>query len=262
MTTLGTREPQAAARIGQITSRENGKLAIPSVLAGLVSRGPGGRATGVSMRPKLAMWSDYGAPARKHWTRASKRGTRRSIGPKIFLAAVSVVAGVIGISGIYPQIIDAEWVQGAAGTRLSKIAPPTTEATTKQSSIAATIPPPSRRATAKGRPSVSAPGAASAPEPSQSVEAVEPPAETASPLPLAAIPDAEAKADVLLADPMVAAAKPGNKPADKLRVVAMARKKVVRVERHQRGHSRAYAQYGGGWGGGGWSGFQPFGNRF
>jgi hypothetical protein len=92
------------------------------------------------MRPKLAMWSDYGAPARKDWTRASKRGTRRSIGPKIFLTAVSVVAGVIGISGVYPQIIDAEWVQGAAGTRLPKIAPPTTEATTKRSG---TVAPPS-----------------------------------------------------------------------------------------------------------------------
>ena len=81
------------------------------------------------------------------------------------------------------------------------------------------------------------------------------------PLALAAIPDAEAKADAPLADPVVAAAaKPGNKPADKTRV-ATARKKVVRVERHQRAHSRAYAQYGGGWGGGGWSGFQP-GNRF
>jgi hypothetical protein len=81
------------------------------------------------------------------------------------------------------------------------------------------------------------------------------------PLALAAIPDAEAKADALLTDPVVAAAsKPGNKPADKTRV-ATARKKVVRVERHQRGHSRAYAQYGGGWGGGGWPGFLP-GNRF
>jgi hypothetical protein len=213
------------------------------------------------MRPKLAMWSDYGAPARKHWTRASKR-TRRSIGPKIFLAAVSVVAGVIGISGIYPQIIDAEWVQGAAGTQPPKRAPPTTEATTKQSGIAPAIPQPSRRASAKGPASASAPGAASAAEPSQSVEAVEPPAETAMPLALAAIPDAEAKADAPLADPVVAAAaKPGHKPADKPRV-AMTRKKVARVERHQRGHSRAYAQYGGGWGGGGWSGFQPFGNRF
>jgi hypothetical protein len=214
------------------------------------------------MRPKLAMWSDYGAPARKHWTRASKRGTRRSIGPKIFLAAVSVVAGVIGISGIYPQIIDAEWVQGAAGTRLPKVAPPTTEATTKRSGIVAAIPPPSRRATAKGPASVSAPGAASAPEPSQSIAAVEPPAGTAMPLALAAIPDAEAKADAPLADLVVAAAaKPGKKPADKPRV-AMTRKKVARVERHQRGHSRAYAQYGGGWGGGGWSGFQPFGKQF
>src|SRR5450631_4436755 len=219
------------------------------------------RATGVSMRPKLAMWSDYGAPARKHWTRASKQGTRRPIGPKIFLAAVSVVAGVIGISGIYPQIIDAEWVQGAAGTQPPKIAPPTTEATTKRSGIVAAIQLPPRRATAKGLASVSAQGAASAPEPSQSVAAVEPPAETAMPLALAAIPDAEAKADPLLADPVVAAAaKPGNKPADKPR--AATARKVVRVERHQRGHSRAYAQYGGGWGGGGWSGFQPFGNRF
>jgi hypothetical protein len=25
------------------------------------------------MRPKLAMWSDYGVPAQKHWTRASKQ---------------------------------------------------------------------------------------------------------------------------------------------------------------------------------------------
>jgi hypothetical protein len=214
------------------------------------------------MRPNLTMWSDYGAPAQKHWTRASKRGTRRSIGPKIFLAAVSVVAGVIGISGVYPQIIDAEWVQGAAGTRLPKITPLTTEATTKQSGIAAAIPPPSRRATAKGPASVSAPGAASAPDPSQSNAAVEPPAENAMPLPLAAIPDAEAKADALLADPVIAAAaKPSNKPTDKPRVI-VAKKKVARVEHHQRGHSRAYAQYGGGWGGGGWSGFQPFGNRF
>ena len=41
-----------------------------------------------------------------------RRSTRSSIGPKILVAAVVVVAGVIGISGIYPQIIDSEWVQG------------------------------------------------------------------------------------------------------------------------------------------------------
>ena len=48
---------------------------------------------------------------------ASRRGTGSSVGPKILLAAVVVVAGVIGISGIYPQVIDAEWVQDA-GTHL------------------------------------------------------------------------------------------------------------------------------------------------
>ena len=63
------------------------------------------------MRPKIAMWSDYGAPRHKHW-RAPRRSSRSSIGPKILVAAVVVVAGVIGISGIYPQIIDSEWVQG------------------------------------------------------------------------------------------------------------------------------------------------------
>jgi hypothetical protein len=60
------------------------------------------------MRPKIFMWSDYGAPTQKHWRSPSRRSTRSSIGPKIL-----VVAGAIGISGIYPQIIDAVWVQSA-----------------------------------------------------------------------------------------------------------------------------------------------------
>ena len=64
------------------------------------------------MRPKIAMWSNYGAPRRKHWRARSRRSSRSSIGPMILAAAVVVVAGVIGISGLYPQIIDSEWVQG------------------------------------------------------------------------------------------------------------------------------------------------------
>ena len=47
----------------------------------------------------------------------SKRGAGSSIGPKILLAAVVVVAGVIGISGIYPQVIDAEWMQDSGTHR-------------------------------------------------------------------------------------------------------------------------------------------------
>jgi hypothetical protein len=201
------------------------------------------------MRPKLAMWSEYGTP---HWTSASRRGTRTSIGPKILLATILVVAGVIGVSGIYPQVVDAEWVQDARGTRLPKSTPPTSDTTTKRSGIVAAIPLPPRRATTTGQASVSTPGQTPAPEPSQSVAAIERPAETATPA-LAVFRDAEAKADALPADPVVAAAaKSDNKPAGRPRV-AMANKKVVRVEHHQRGYS-SYAQYGGGWGGwrGGW----------
>jgi hypothetical protein len=42
----------------------------------------------------------------------------------ILLAAAVVVAGVIDISGIYPQVIDAEWVQKAAGKHLTFVAEP------------------------------------------------------------------------------------------------------------------------------------------
>jgi hypothetical protein len=206
------------------------------------------------MRPKLAMWSEYGAP---HWTSASRRGTRTSIGPKILLAAVLIVAAVIGVSGIHPQVIDAEWVQDDAGTQAGtqpgthspKMMPSTSGVTTRRSGIVAAIPLPQPRPTATGQAS---------PEMSQSVAAVEQRAETAT-LALAEIPDAEAMADAPPANPAVAAAaksgsKSGYKPSDRSRVVVMAKKRVVRVEHHQR--SRAtYAQYGGGWGGwggGGW----------
>jgi hypothetical protein len=38
-----------------------------------------GGASGVSMRPKIALWSDYGSPARKHWRSPYRRSTRSSI---------------------------------------------------------------------------------------------------------------------------------------------------------------------------------------
>jgi hypothetical protein len=76
------------------------------------------------MRPKNAMWWDYGAPRRKHW-RARSRPSSRSIGAMILAAAGVVVAGVIVISGLYPQIIDSEWVQGMSthSQRVSETAP-------------------------------------------------------------------------------------------------------------------------------------------
>jgi hypothetical protein len=54
------------------------------------------------------------------WVSTPKRGAGSSIGSTILLAAVVVVAGVMGISGIYPQVIGAEWMQDS-GTHLPKI---------------------------------------------------------------------------------------------------------------------------------------------
>ena len=90
------------------------------------------------MRPKIAMWSDYGAPRHKHWRSPSRRSRGSSIGPKILVAAVVVVAGVIGISGIYPQVIDSEWVQGPS-PRSQRVAQsePTPTPTTRRSGIVA-----------------------------------------------------------------------------------------------------------------------------
>jgi hypothetical protein len=204
------------------------------------------------MRPKFSLWLDYGAPAHKHWMSAPQQGTRTSISPMILLVAVMVVAGVIGISGIYPQIIDAEWVQdtGAHPPKMSLSSP---HATRQRSGIVAAIP---LGAVTTGEATVSS-RAGPAPELSQlrtTVADLEPPAETAATLAVAAIPNAEAKAEAPSAE--TAPPEPAKKPK-------VAKKKVVRVEHHQRGYSGAYVQYGGGWAGwagGGWSGFQPIGD--
>ena len=69
------------------------------------------------------MWSDYGAPVQRRWWKSPRRRTRSSTGLKILLAAGVVVVGVIGISGVYPQVIDAEWVQGARSLRVKNARP-------------------------------------------------------------------------------------------------------------------------------------------
>ena len=104
------------------------------------------------MRPKFSIGSDYGAPAQRPWMSASRRGTGSSVGPKILLVAVVVVAGVIGISGIFPQVIDADRVPEASA-RLPKMS--LSAPTTKRSGIVAFRYPrvaPSRRARPRSRP--------------------------------------------------------------------------------------------------------------
>jgi hypothetical protein len=202
------------------------------------------------MRPKFSVWSDHGALAQKLWMLTSKRGTHTSIGPKILLAAVTVVAGVIGLSGIYPQVIDAQRVQDApTHLPIMSLSAPTT----KRSGVVAAISLPPRRAITTGEATVSSPRPAS--ELSQlrtAVAVVEPPGETATPLNATKIPDAQADM-----------AKPAEKSraAVVVKKAVVAQKKVVRVEHHQHSYSGAYAQNGGwGWPGGGWAGFSPFGN--
>lgn len=214
------------------------------------------------MRPKFSVWSDYGAPVQKHWMSTSKQGTRSSIGPKILLAAAVVVAGVIGISGIYPQVIDAGWVQDLP-PHLPKISLST--AATKRSGIVAAIPLPPRRALTAGEATVfSRRPDPELSQPHTAVAAVEPLAETATPLAVAEIPDAQAKADTLPPQP---APRGAAKSADKSRAVLVVRKamvvqkKAVQVEHRQRSHSGAYVQNGGwSWPSGGWMGYSPFGN--
>jgi len=125
--------------------------------------------------------------------------------------------------------------------------------TTKRSGVVAAISLPPRRAVTTGEATVSPPRPASElSQLSTAVAAVEPPAETATPLGVAEIPDVQA--DV-------------SKPAEKSRAAVVVkkavavRKKVVRVEHHQHSYSGAYAQNSGwGWPGGGWTGYSTFGN--
>ncbi len=136
------------------------------------------------MRPKIAMWSDYRSPTRKRWKSPYRRSTRPSIGLRILLVAVVLVAGVIGISGIYPQIIDSEWVRNA-GTHAKR--PAIAEVTTRRAvgPIAAVPLSPRGGASTTGDAVASAPRAV--PPTPVAPAAVEPPK---GPSPLAAAADA------------------------------------------------------------------------
>jgi hypothetical protein len=180
------------------------------------------------------------------WVSTSKRGAGSSIGPTILLAAVVVVAGVIGITGIYPQVIDAEWMRDS-GTHLPKISLLATSTTTKASGTATALPLRILQVVTTGQATAAVPPRPT-PELSQlrtSVAAIAPVPEAAAPLALAEVPGAQAKVDALATQTLPA------KAVDKQTKVV--KRKVA--QHHQRSSAGAYAQYGG-WG---WSGF---GGRF
>jgi hypothetical protein len=196
--------------------------------------------------PLVAWFPICGENMQRIWVSTSKRGAGSSIGSTVLLAAVVVVAGVMGISGIYPHVIDAEWTQDS-GTHLPIMSSPATSTTTKSSATATALPLRIHRVVTTGQATAAVPPRPT-PELSPvrtSVAAVAPAPEAASPLSLAEVPDAQAKAEVPATQTSPA------KAVD--RQTKLVKRKVA--QHHQRSFAGGYAQYGG-WG---WSGF---GGRF
>jgi hypothetical protein len=224
------------------------------------------------MRPKIAVWSDYRSPTQKRWKSPYRRSTRPSIGLKILFAAVVLVAGVIGISGIYPQIIDSEWVR-SAGTHPKR--PAVAEATTKRvpGPVAAIPLSPRREATTTGDAVASAPRAAppALAAPAAAAVAAPPKGPSSGPSAVAAVdvspsetapPPADDPAAPVVTDPPkpAVAASPAVRPAQRYVARAPVVKKHVARAEHRRSNSNAYAQYGG-WGGG-WGGWPGLGSPY
>jgi hypothetical protein len=179
------------------------------------------------------MWSDHGAPARGRWWKTrSRRSTRSSTGLKILLAAGAVVASVIGVSGVYPRVIDAEWAQGA-GAYASRVPAPDAKATlpdtkiTRRSESPASIQatsiqaPPRSIALTTGEPPVATPGSAAVVPTPRATGRASKPLPQAAPLAIAETPDAAADADATPTPAPTVAAKPAA-PVVKRRVVSRA----------------------------------------
>ncbi len=192
------------------------------------------------MRP-ISMWSDHGAPVRGRWWRSPSRRSARSLtGLKILLAAGVVVAGVIGISGVYPQAIDAEWMHGAR-TYASRMPAPDAKTTapdgkiTRRSDIPASV-----QAQPRSTALTTAEAPAATPAAGVPMRRPDPPASKplpqAEPLAAAETP-AAANADAPPTPASGVAAKPAA-PAVK--------RKVSRAEHPRRGSPGAFAF---GWGG-------------
>jgi hypothetical protein len=93
------------------------------------------------MRPKIAKW--FKSPTQKRWRSPYRRSSRSSTGLKILLVAVSSIAGVIGLSDIFSQIVDSEWVEGTS-TYSERIDHSEMAPTPRRSGIAAENPLPPR----------------------------------------------------------------------------------------------------------------------
>ena len=206
------------------------------------------------MRPRISLWSDNGTPVQRQWKSSSKRGV--SIGPKILLAAAVIVAGFIGIGGIFPQLIESSWTPDAV-PRLPVMSLSTPDARSKAVGAVAS---PARRVITTGQgtlmPPRPAPTPNTAPPEEAKAEAVTPASQMAAPLAAAEVPEAQAKADAL---PAELAPGPDPKAAERATSTKMAKpvvkKKVVHFA-HRRSFHGDYAQYNAwGWPSSGWGGW-------
>ena len=185
------------------------------------------------MRPRISLWSDNGAPAQRQWKSSSKRGV--SIGPKILLAAAVIVAGFIGISGIFPEVIDARWTPDAVA-RLPVMSLSAPDARTKAVGAVATTGSPPRRVTTTGQGTVlprPAPTPDTAPPERAKAEAVAAAPQAATPLGAAEVPESQTQADAL---PAEAAPAPAARAAEQTKSTRMAQraKPVVKKLAKQR----------------------------
>jgi len=208
------------------------------------------------MRPRISLWSDNGAPAQRQWKSSSKRGV--SIGPRILLAAAAIFAGFIGISGIFPEVIDARWTPDAVA-RLPVMSLSAPEARTKAVGAVATTGSSPRRVTTTGQGTVlprPAPTPDTAPPERAKAEAVAAAPQAATPLGAAEVPESQTQADAL---PAEAAPAPAARAAEQTKSTRMAqrakpvvKKKVVHFAQRRSSH-RDYAQYNAwGWPSSGW----------
>jgi hypothetical protein len=174
------------------------------------------------------------------------------------LAAVVIVAGFIGISGIFPQVMDARWTPDAVA-RLPVMSLSTPDARTKAVGAVAMTASPSRRVTTTGQGTVLPPRPAPTPDAAPpEAEAVAPAPQVAAPLAAAEVPEAQTNAYAL---PAEIAPLPGTRAAERAKTKMAERAKPVMKKKvvhfgHRRSSHGDYAQYNAwGWPSSGWGGW-------
>jgi hypothetical protein len=171
------------------------------------------------------------------------------------LAAAVIVAGFIGIGGIFPQLIESSWTPDAV-PRLPVMSLSAPNARTKALDVVATTASPSRRVITTGEGTLLPPRPVRTRDTAPSERAAAEAPQTATPMGATEVPESQTKADAL---PAEAAPAPAARAAEQTKSTRMAqrakpvvKKKVVHFAQ-RRSSRRDYAQYNAwGWPSSGW----------